>query len=165
MFSGATLRLAMLLAITLAVMAGFFYISGLRADLAIAEENSKKMTAAVEQQQSVIANIRAEQKQIVELNKQLADTVKAQNKDLKSLQDRFTVGADGNKRDLGAIAVQKPESIERAINKGTVNAMRCVEIASGSPLTEAEKNAKLPNEINKECPALANPNYKPAASN
>jgi len=38
-----------------------------------------------------------------------------------------------------------------------------LELATGAPLTEAEKNAKLPSEINKECPSLANPSYKPAA--
>ena len=145
--------------------AGLWYITGLRADLAVSEENARKMTAAVEQQQAVIENIRKEQAQIAELNKALNETVKAQTKDLNSLQDRFNTAANGDKRDIGSIAVVKPKSIERAINNGTVNALRCVEIASGAPLTEKEKNAKLPSEINKECPSLANPNYKPAAVN
>jgi len=43
--------------------------------------------------------------------------------------------------------------------------LRCLEIASGSPLTDIERNAKLPSEINRECPNIANPNYKPATSN
>jgi hypothetical protein len=40
-----------------------------------------------------------------------------------------------------------------------------LEIASGSPLTEKELAATKPSEINRECPAIANPNYKPAAGN
>ena len=36
---------------------------------------------------------------------------------------------------------KKPKPIERIINKGSAQALRCVEIAMGSPLTEKEKNA------------------------
>ena len=50
---------------------------------------------------------------------------------------------------------KKTNAIERA--------KRCVEIASGAPLTEAEINATKKSEINPECPALANPNYEPYA--
>jgi len=46
------------------------------------------------------------------------------------------------------------------MNVATRNAMRCLEIASGAPRTQAELAAKNSSEINKECPALANPNYK-----
>ena len=40
-------------------------------------------------------------------------------------------------------------------------ANRCIEIASGAELTEAEKNATKKSEINTECPSIANPNYIP----
>jgi hypothetical protein len=38
-------------------------------------------------------------------------------------------------------------------------ANRCIEIATGSPLTESEINATKKSQINGECPSLANPNY------
>ena len=123
------------------------------------------MQAAVDMQQQVIEQIRADQAQIQQLNAELASTVKEQRQDMQALSDRFTTSADGTKRDIGELAVAKPSSIERAINKGTVNALRCVEIATGATLTESEKNATKSNEINKECPALANPRYKPAIVN
>ena len=47
------------------------------------------------------------------------------------------------------------------MNKGGDNAGRCIEIASGSPLTEKELNATKKSEINPECPSIANPNYIP----
>jgi hypothetical protein len=78
------------------------------------------------------------------------------------LRDRFNANAKGEKRDWGKAAAEKPAQVERAVNRGTVNALRCLEIASGAPLTEAEKNATKPEEINKECPSIANPNYRPA---
>ena len=56
----------------------------------------------------------------------------------------------------------RPEVLERAVNRGTANALRCLEIASGAPFTAAELAATKPSEINRECPSIANPNYKPA---
>jgi hypothetical protein len=147
------------------VVGALFYITGLRADLAVSQENAKRMTEAVQQQQEVLKQVQVEQAKIKEINNELNTTIKLQNKDMDSLKDRFTQSANGEKRNFGKAAAAKPTSLERAVNRGTVNALRCLEIASGAPLTEAEKNAKLPSEINKECPSLANPNYKPAAGN
>lgn len=161
----AAIRIIAILAIVVIGAAGIWYVTGLRADLAVSQENTKKMAAAVELQKQVIEQMQADQKKIQELNQQLADTVKSQQKDMQSLADRFSTNADGTRRDLGEIAVQKPASVERAINKGTKNALRCIEIASGAPLTEQEKNATKADEINKECPALANPRYKPVTVN
>ena len=161
----ALIRIVAILAIVLIVASGLWYVTGLRADIAVSEENAKKMQAAVDLQHMVIEQIKADQEQIQQLNTELAGTVKAQRQDMQTLSDRFSTSADGSKRDIGELAVAKPDSIQRAINKGTVNALRCIEIASGSPLTEAEQNATKSNEINKECPALANPRYKPAIVN
>ena len=161
----AVIRIIAILAIVVIGAAGFWYISGLRADLAVSQENTKKMEAAVELQKQVIEQMQADQKKIQELNQQLVNTVENQKKDMQSLADRFSTNADGSKRDLGEIAVQKPSRIEKAINKGTKNALRCIEIASGAPLTEQEQNATKADEINKECPALANPRYKPVIIN
>jgi cell division protein FtsB len=161
---GGVIKAIVALVIVAVIAFGLWYVTGLRADLAVSQENEKKMVAAVEQQQEVIAQIQADQRKINQLNAELADTIKRQNKDLVSLQDRFTTSANGESRDFGAMAAAKPKSIERAINTGTINAMRCIEIATGAPLTEKETNAKLPSEINKECPSLANPNYVPAAN-
>tara|TARA_B110000977_G_scaffold194824_1_gene272146 strand:- start:1810 stop:2307 length:498 start_codon:yes stop_codon:yes gene_type:complete len=161
----ALIRIVAILAIVLVGAAGLWYVTGLRADIAVSEENAKKLQAAVDLQHMVIEQIKADQEQIQQLNTELAGTVKAQRQDMQTLSDRFSTSADGSKRDIGELAVAKPDSIQRAINKGTVNALRCIEIASGSPLTEAEQNATKSNEINKECPALANPRYKPVIVN
>ena len=162
---GGALKAIVALVIVLVIAGGFWYVTGLRADLAVSQENARKMTEAVEKQQEDIAQMQAEQQKIKELNNELNTTIKLQNKDMENLKDRFTTSANGEKRDFGKAAAKKPASLERAVNRGTVNALRCLEIASGAPLTEAEKNATKPSEINRECPSLANPNYKPAVSN
>jgi hypothetical protein len=167
MFGGTTaaIRMIAVLIIVAICAAGLWYVTGLRADLAISEQNSKKLTDAIGQQEAAVAQMRLEQQQIRDANNQLNTTIQLQNRDLTNLQDRFTQNAAGEKRDFGRTAAARPEALERAVNRGTVNALRCLEIASGSPLTEAEKAASKPSEINRECPSLANPNYKPAVSN
>jgi len=88
------------------------------------------------------------------------DELRALNSTLKQefeyLDKRFN--KDG--RDIGQLAVRKPDAIQRIITGGSKNAMRCVEIAMGSPLTDKEKTATKKSEINTECPSLANPAYK-----
>ena len=166
MFGGATaaIRMIAVLIIVAICAAGLWYVTGLRADLAISQDNAKKLTDAVEQQEAAISQMRQEQQQIRDANNQLNTTIQLQNKDLTNLQDRFSQNAAGEKRDFGKTAAARPEALERAVNRGTQNALRCLEIASGSPLTEAEKAASKPSEINRECPAIANPNYRPAVN-
>ena len=84
----------------------------------------------------------------------LVDALKA---DFEDLDKRF----NKKNRDVGLLAFERPESIERITNAASVKANRCIEIASGSPLTEKELNATKKSEINRECPSIANPNYIP----
>lgn len=63
--------------------------------------------------------------------------------------------------DINYLASRRPGLVENVVDKATVNVLRCLEIASGSPLTEDEINATKPSKINSECPDLANPNYRP----
>lgn len=142
---------------------GFWWITGLRADLAVSQSNTEKLTQAVEQQQAVMEQMKAEQEQIRTMTKAVNDQVTKQNNDVNALRDRFNTTASGQQRNWGKTASEKPAAVERAVNRGTVNALRCLEIASGAPLTEAEKNATRPEEINRECPAIANPKYQPPA--
>ena len=158
---GSIIKLAMILVIVGVLAGGFYYVTGLRADLAVSEINNQKMLEAVDLQQAAIQQMRVEQEAIRSANEELAKTVKSANQDMSALRDRFSTNADGSARDIGQLAIVKPASIERAINRGTTNALRCIEIASGAPLTDAERRANTPSEINKECPSIANPNYKP----
>jgi len=162
---GGMIKAVVALLIVLIVAGGLWYVTGLRADLAMSQENTRKMTDAVQQQSEAIKQLQADQQKIKDINNELNTTIKLQNKDMENLKDRFSTNAAGEKRDFGKTAAAKPTSLERAVNRGTVNALRCLEIASGAPLTEAEKNATKPSEINRECPSLANPNFKPAVSN
>lgn len=161
---GVIIKSIVTLIVVAVIAIGFWWITGLRADLATSQANTEKLKNAVEAQHAAIEQMKAEQEQIREMTKAVNDQVKKQNNDVNALRDRFNTNARGEKRDWGKAAAEKPAQVERAVNRGTVNALRCLEIASGSPLTQAEKSATKPEEINKECPSIANPQYKPPGS-
>jgi len=134
----------------------------LKADNAILKENQIKLEEAVNEQQQVIAQQKQDFESILQANKELNKLNETLNEEVKRLDDKFNkTNASGKKRDIGDLANTKPKLIEKIINRATINANRCVEIAMGSPLTEKELNATKNSEINSECPSIANPSYVP----
>ena len=131
------------------------YVMKLRSDNAILKANQLKLETAVAEQNKVLEQQEKDFKAIMESNKKLNVLINTFKKDLQDLDKRFTK----KNRDIGKLAIERTKSIERIINKGSANAQRCVELASGAEHTEAELKATLKSEINPECPSLANPNY------
>ena len=158
-----TFKLVMVGILVSSLAGAGLYVMKLRSDNAILKANQIKLEEAVSSQQEVIAQQKADFETIMAANKKLQDTRDILQQELKNLDDKFNkTNASGKKRDIGDLAVNRPESVERVINRASDNALRCVEIAMGSPLTEEEINAVKPSTINSECPSLANPNYVPA---
>ena len=133
------------------------YVMKLQRDNTILKENAVKLESAISEQKQVIENQKKDFAEILEANKKINQLVNNLKKDLDDLDKRFNKG----ERDIGKLALERTGAIERIINKGSENAKRCIEIASGSPLTEQEKNATKNSEINPECPSFANPSYIP----
>ena len=133
------------------------YVMKLQRDNTILKENAVKLESAISEQKQVIENQKKDFAEILEANKKINQLVNNLKKDLDDLDKRFNKG----ERDIGKLAIERTGAIERIINKGSENAKRCIEIASGSPLTEQEKNATKKSEINPECPSISNPNYVP----
>ena len=133
------------------------YVLKLRGDNAVLKGNQVKMEQALETQTKFIEQQKKDFEAILKANQEVNKLVGALKKDIDDLDKRFNKGT----RDLGKTAMDRPEAIERIVNKASDKALRCVEIAGGAPLTEQEKNATKKSEINSECPTLANPAYKP----
>ena len=157
----AAIRAVIALVILLIVVGVGWWITSMRADLAMAQENTKKLTESVGQQQAVIEQQNQDIQRIQRANSSLNATVRRQSQDVEALQKKFSQDAQGNSRDFGLFANEKPDLVERLVNRGTQAAYRCMELASGAPHTPEELAAKTSSEINKECPSIANPNYKP----
>ena len=133
------------------------YVLKLQRDNVILKENAVKLEGAISEQKILIENQKKDFAEILEANKKINELVGNLKKDLDDLDKRFSK----KDRDIGKLAIDRTKVIERIINKGSDNATRCIEIASGSPLTESEKNATKKSEINPECPSISNPKYIP----
>ena len=131
------------------------YVMKLRADNAILKANQDKLETAITEQNKVLEQQKKDFTAILESNKKLNVLIGTFKKDLEDLDKRFTK----KNRDIGKLAISRTEAIERIINKGGVNAARCIELASGAEHTPEELKATLKSEINPECPSLANPNF------
>ena len=111
------------------------YVMKLRSDNAILKANQMKLEEAVSSQKELIANQKKDFQEILDANNKMNELVSVLKKDLDDLDKRF----NKKNRDVGKLAIAKTESIERITNGASELAMRCVEIASGSPLTEDVK--------------------------
>jgi SMC interacting uncharacterized protein involved in chromosome segregation len=161
LIGSSTIKIVAILVIVLVFAGGFYYISNLQANLAIAEMNNQKLEEGIKAQQELMVQMQNDIKQIQNINSELQDLAEKQKEEIKAVSDKFNVNAKGEARDFGALAAAKPKVIERAVNRGTRNALRCLELASGAKHTEQELNARTTSEINRECPAIANPNFIP----
>jgi cell division protein FtsB len=144
------MRLAGLLLVVIMVMGGigYWYYNDTQARIAILQENNAQLNIAVATNEETINSLQADYAAIQAENTRISAEYAAIRRQNSILADKL---AD---MDLGLLASQRPESIERAVNRGTLNAGRCFELLSGSPLTEEERNATDGESFNKECPWL-----------
>ena len=135
--------------------AGAWYYNDTQERLAILQENNAKLETAVQtNEQALAAQTAAFESMRVENEKLQKEWTEINNRN-RSLENRLS------RHDIGASGVAKPGLTEKVLNNATKNAQRCLEIFSGSPLTEKELSATKPSEINNECWRTANPNFDP----
>ena len=151
------IRLFFIGLIATALAGGGFYVLKLQKDNAILKANAIKLESAISEQKTLIENQKKDFEAILTANKELNDLMNKLKTDFAELDKRF----NKKNRDIGLLAIEKTKVIERITNSAGDKAARCIEIASGSPLTEKEINATKKSEINTECPSIANPNYIP----
>ena len=143
-----------LIVVVVAIIAGgLWYVTNLKADLATSEANNRQLVDATREQMMLIEQMKRDVTAIQQANADLQAQTERQRRDVEALSSKFS------KRDFGALAAERPEAVERSVNRGTKNALRCLELAAGAPLTDQEKQAKTPMEANRECPNLIDRNY------
>lgn len=142
MFS--SLKIGLVLVMLAGAGGGYLYVQKLQKDNAILKENQLKLEGAVEEQKQVI------EKQAEDFRKIRDTLTKLEEVNKKLEQDKAELNERLGKHDIGNLAENKPGLVERIINGASKSAARCVEIASGSPLTEEELNGTP----NRECPSF-----------
>lgn len=102
--------------------------------------------------------------------------IEALRKDMEAVREQYTAVSEEfdraksrvdkleeilSEHEIGILAQAKPKLVEKIVDKGTKDVLRCYEILTGSPLTEEEINVTKKSRANSSCPDVANPNYTP----
>ena len=140
----SSLKIGLVLVMLAGAGGGYLYINKLQKDNATLKSNQIKLEGAVEDQKQVIEQQAEDFKKI----RNTLDKLEEVNKKLE--QDKADLNKRLGKHDIGNLAENKPKLVEKIINGASKSAARCVEIASGSPLTEEELNGTP----NRECPSF-----------
>ena len=138
------LRIALIVILLAGAGGGYLYVNKLQKDNAILKTNAIKLETAVEDQKGVI------EQQTKDLKKIRSTLEEIEKVNAKLQADRDALNKRLGKHDIGNLAENKPGLVEKIINKASDSAARCMEIASGSPLTEEELNGTP----NRECPSF-----------
>jgi ABC-type bacteriocin/lantibiotic exporter with double-glycine peptidase domain len=147
------IRMLLIVVVVTIIAGGLWYVINIKADLATSEANNRQLVEATREQNMLIEQMKQDVVAIQQANAELQQQNEKQRRDVETLNSKFS------KRDFGALAAEKPEVVERLVNRGSKNALRCMELAAGAPLNEAEKAAKTPMEANRECPSLIDSDY------
>ena len=144
------MKLAAVMAIMMLALcgAGWMYYQDTQERIAILNENNAKLETAVATSEAAVASLQRDfqraNEELSRVNLEFAN-IRAQN---DVLADKLA------KHDLAVLGSNKPELVERLVNRGTINAGRCFEILAGAELTDKEKEATSGTAFNKECPWL-----------
>jgi predicted transcriptional regulator len=138
------IKLILMLIMLAGAAGGYAYVQKLKADNVILKVNQTKLETAVSENNKVIEQQTNDLKKIRSTLSNLEEEKKKLQKDRDSLSKKL------GKHDIGELAEKKPGLVEKIINKASNSAARCMEIASGSPLTEEELNGTP----NRECPSF-----------
>ena len=143
-----SIKVVLILMLLAGAGGAYTYVTNLQKTAEIHRLNAERLEVAVAQNEEALRvqkeNYEALQKNLEEVNEEF-QAARAQNSVLTTKLAEH---------DLNALAAERPDSITRLINRGTVNAGRCFEILSGADLTDKEKEAKSATSFNKECPWL-----------
>lgn len=126
----------------------------LTANNATLTANNAQLESAIATQESTILALQEDFQEITQIQAETQQSFSRSRDRVRELENRL------GRHEIGFLASQRPGLVENIINDATKDASRCFEIASGSPLTQEEKDAILPSEVNSECPDLANPNQR-----
>ena len=146
--------IALAIALTVIIGSCIWYYNWSQGELQTLRANNLKLELALEQSESAI---KALQTSIEQAYKK---STKLQN-DFNSLRNEYNrVSKKLSKHDIGYLASKKPVLVEKAFNNGTMDIGRCFEIVTGSALTQEEKDAIKPSQLNSSCSDIANPNFE-----
>jgi hypothetical protein len=146
MFTGIQLKLVIALVVAGLGTGAWFYVQSLRSELEASKIRESKYTEAIAAKDAVADKLQGDLSKMAASQEQLNSKLNDAQVSVTVLQKKF---ADSENRASAKSALKSPSDTEMRINRGTVSALRCNELMTGSPLTEDEKSGKV---INAVCP-------------
>lgn len=138
LFSRLKTRLISIMAVSLIIAAAYFYYTNTQSRLATYAANQALLTASIQQQQLTIDQLQNDISLMTDtlttLNTEFADS---RNR-VRELENTFRENSGGGERDFGEIAAQRAALVERIVNNGTQDVLRCFELLSGAAATPEE---------------------------
>ncbi len=128
--------------------AGYYYYTDTQEKIGVLTESNAKLKVGIEQAEAgkkkLLDDIKKLNQKLQEINQEFAQ-IRQQNNILAKKLQKF---------DLALLGEKKPTMVQKVINSASKKVGRCMEILSGSPYTNKEKESKNGKEFNSECPWL-----------
>lgn len=112
-------------------LAAYVYYTDTQNRLQTFASNQKVLEISVDQQRQTIDALNEDIQRllatIADLNQEFAQSREA----VRELERKFNQSANGDQRDFGELAAEKPGLVEKIVNNGTQDVFRCFELLSG----------------------------------
>ena len=156
-------KLMMVVGVAMATMIlGFWlYYRSTQKRLQEAAAENARQAIQIQEQKAIQEQMEKDIKKGNELRQEVNKAMQQTQRSIDDMRAKFTPRTDpatGQTVTLGQKAVEKTDTVERAVNRGTFDQLRCFELLTGSPLTEEERNGTKTNSL---CPELLAPAKTP----
>lgn len=135
----------------------YFYYTDTQNRLAQYASDISTLKTATDEQAKTINQLLVDTGVMKVIAEQIDEAQKASQQVVTDLQITFRKMTIDGPRDIGNLAQARPESIERIVNNGTDKVFRCMEISTGSTLTEEERKEYDETGKIRNCPGTIIP--------
>lgn len=149
--SGIQAKFIAAVILVLMLLAAWFYVKHLESSLDAAQSKIARFEDVITSQKLAMDNLKQD---VIRMNEVTTEYSNKVNRiEQNTMRNVKTMGETktGKTRDFNKIVNKHPDLMEKAINNGTKDSLRCNELASGAPLTPGERAGIIKNKV---CPEL-----------
>jgi septal ring factor EnvC (AmiA/AmiB activator) len=118
-------------ALTALGLALYVYYIDTQNRLQMFASNQKVLEISVDQQRETITELTEDIQRLLATIADLNQSFSESREAVRKLENKFNQSANGDERDFGELAAEKPALIEKVVNSGTQDVFRCFELLSG----------------------------------
>jgi hypothetical protein len=150
-FSGIEAKFVGAIIILLMLVGAWFYVKSLQSSLDAAQSKIAVFEDIISSQKLAMDTLKNDISRMNNIQSEYSEQIGTIDEKVRGLADRFTKDKNGKPRDFSHVVHSHPEVMEKAINRGSRDALRCNELVTGAKLTPEERSGKVRNSI---CPEL-----------